>query len=214
MDFESLKTKLASVLKKYWLPISIGVLGLTLLVYGLIYLSASSSKTTKDDSITFETGENTSTNSVKKIMVDVEGAVVNPGVYSVGEDARVQDGLIAAGGFSVKADRNWIAKNLNLAAKLSDSTKIYIPDIDEDKSTATGANSSVAGISSSDVNVNALININTATSGELDALPGIGPVTAEKIINNRPYSTIDDLLSKKAVSNKVFLQIKNKIAVY
>lgn len=56
-----------------------------------------------------------------------------------------------------------------------------------------------------------LVNVNTATSSELDALPGVGPVTAGKIIINRPYRSVDELLSKNAVSSKVFSQIKDKV---
>jgi len=203
---ESLSHKLASISKEYWLPIAIGVLGLMFLGYGLIYLLGSSTST---NDIVFEAGEN-SKNSVKKIMVDVEGAVVNPGVYSLNEDARIQDALIAASGISASADRKWIAKNLNLAAKLSDAVKIYIPNAGDDQALAgVKSASSVAGVSAS-----GQININSSRIDELDTLSGIGPVTAQKIIDNRPYSSIDDLISKKIVSSKVFEQIKEKITAY
>jgi competence protein ComEA len=210
MDYESLGTKLASIFKQYWLPIIIGVLGLIFLGYGLIYLIGSSKG---NDGIVFEASEN-SEKSVKKIMVDVEGAVVKPGVYSIDSEARVQDALISASGLSANADRDWIAKNVNLAAKVSDSTKIYIPSIGESKTILgiSASNSVTAG--SSGIGSGGQININSAASDELDTLPGIGPVTAGKIIDNRSYSTIDDLLSKKVISSKVFDEIKDRITAY
>src|SRR5258706_10926313 len=112
------------------------------------------------------------------MQVDVEGAVVNPGVYKLSQNARVQDGLIAAGGLSAVADREAVAKSLNLAAKLSDGIKIYVPKIG-DPSTGSGKN-----ISGSSGNIlgaaTGLVNINSATADQLDNLSGVGPVPAQK----------------------------------
>lgn len=58
------------------------------------------------------------------------------------------------------------------------------------------------------------ININQASESELDALPGIGPVTAQKIISNRPYQSVEDLLNKKAVGASEFAKIKDQMSVY
>ena len=58
-----------------------------------------------------------------------------------------------------------------------------------------------------------LININTATQTELEALPGVGPVTAGKIIDGRPYQTLEELKTKKAVGNALFEKIKDKLTV-
>ncbi len=205
MNKTTASSKLASIFKEYWIPIVIGSLGLICLGYGLIYLFGSSSSASE---IVFEANDS-SKESLKKIMVDVEGAVVNPGVYSLTEDSRIQDALILAGGLSAEADRTWIAKSLNLAAKLSDATKIYIPSKDEKTIVEdTSLNEGSLGVDSKQ------ININTANENELDTLYGVGPATAKKIIDNRPYSTIDDLLSKSVVSNKVFEQIKDDIIVY
>ncbi len=68
--------------------------------------------------------------------------------------------------------------------------------------------------SSEGIIVGVLININTASESQLDTLPGIGPVTAQKIIVGRQYGSIDELLSKKVVGAKVFEQLKDKISVY
>ncbi len=205
MNNSTASSKLASIFKEYWIPIVIGSLGLICLGYGLIYLFGSSSNTNE---IVFEAKDD-SRESLKKIMVDVEGAVLNPGVYSLSEDSRIQDALVLAGGLSADANREWIAKSLNLAAKLSDATKIYIPSTNESfnlENTSLTENS--LGITSKQ------ININTANESELDTLYGVGPATAKKIIDNRPYSEINDLLSKNVVSSKVYEQIKDDITTY
>ena len=64
------------------------------------------------------------------------------------------------------------------------------------------------------INSSSLVDINTGSQSQLEALPGIGPVTASKIIAGRPYNSVDELLSKKIVGSKVFNQIKDKITVY
>ncbi len=206
-------------LKPHWLPILLGVGGLIFLGIGFFVLNAP--KKDKQD-ILFEAASDTSSlakatgSPEKRLTVDVEGAVEKPGVYDLPADARVQDALIAAGGMSKDADRKQVAKVMNLAAKIIDGGKVYIPR-SGDPSAGSGLASS--GESSSGQNVlgadtSSGININAASVKDLDSLPGIGEVTAQKIINNRPYGSIDELLSKKIVSAKVFAQIKDKITIY
>jgi len=208
--------KYSPVIKQNWLPLALGLFGLILFIYGLIALLGSSSN--KSD-ITFEPAKLASDSAklTVNIIVDVEGAVVKPGIYTLSQGARVQEALVLALGLSEKADRNWVEKNLNLAAKLSDGAKIYIPRLGEFSPPAGGSTTNIIqGVSSgTDVlGASALININNASLAELDTLPGVGPVTAQKIINNRPYATVDELLSKKSVNSKVFSQIKDKISTY
>ena len=211
MDSQQFLERYLPFLKQHWLPLGLGLLGLIFLVYGLIALFGSSSSSSD---VVFEAGSEASESAKvnKEIFIDVSGAVVKPGVYRFNSDSRVQDALVAAGGLSAEANRDWAAKNLNLAAKLRDGGKLYIPDLNESgiKSQESGGTlgGEVAGVTTG------LININTASTSELDTLPGVGPVTAQKIINARPYEAIEDLLSKKIVGSKVFEQIKEKIAVY
>ena len=216
MDYQELLVKYSPIVKKNILPLALGFLGLMFLGYGLIALIGSSDSS-KD--VVFEPQEasvlssesSSSATSLRELVVDVEGAVLKPGVHYVSSDSRVQDALIAAGGLSSDADRDWVTKNLNLAVKVTDGTKIYIPRIGEDvKGTigGTGITSTTGSIADSQV------NINTASDQALDSLSGIGPVTAQKIINGRPYSSIDELLSRKIVGSKVFEQIKEKITAY
>lgn len=209
MDFPEPLKKWEPFIKQNLLVVILGTLGLTFLIYGLIALFASSGSSKE---IIFEAGNN-GLSSQEKIAVDVEGAVIKPGVYSLASNSRLQDALIMAGGLSDQADREWVAKNLNLATKLIDGSKIYIPKIGESIKSSKG----ITGITSNGKTIDqasGLINVNSASLEELDTLPGIGPVTAEKIISNRPYISIEELLNKKVVGSKVFEQIKEKISVY
>lgn len=205
---ERLLTSLYSLSRAQLASIALFLLGFVLLSGGVLY-SLHSSSSEKVQDITFESGSSvqSSQSTEQKITIDIEGAVISPGVYSLSSSSRIKDALIAAGGLSNNADRGWIEKNLNLALKLSDSAKVYIPKIGE--IVVRSSNSSSGTVSSS-----GLMNINSASLSELDSLPGVGPATAQKIIDNRPYSKIDDLVSKKAVTSKIFEKIKDKISIY
>lgn len=143
----------------------------------------------------------------KLIKVDIEGAVQQPGLYSIPYDSRIADVLITAGGLSPKADRNYISRYINLAQRVSDGVKIYFPAEGENVS------NSINQLSSNSINATRLVNINTADESELDGLPGVGPVTAQKIISARPYQEISELTSRGIVSKSVFEKIKGKISV-
>lgn len=203
---ENINTELLfGAIKKHWLPLALACIGLIFLIYGLIVFWQNDQKSSNPDFYDFSKDSHAASKIV--LNIDVEGQVAKPGVYKLSQDSIVQDALIAAGGLSEDADRNWVSKNLNLAQKLTDAQKIYIPRQGEivSESLSTSQNSTAVK--------NGLININTASEIELDSLPGVGPVTAEKIINNRPYLAVNDLLDKKVVSAKVFDEIKDKIAV-
>lgn len=201
MMLENLLEKYPLLGKKYVIPVVLGLLGLIFFVYGLIALLGSS----KEEDISFQpaSSQQIDEKSHAGVVVDIEGAVVKPGIYTLKKDARIQDVLIVAGGLSNSADRAWVSKNVNLATKLIDGGKVYIPSMQEKvaKSSDEGSGSSISS----------LVNINNASEAELDGLPGIGSVTASKIISNRPYQTLEELVSKKIVSKKVFDGIKEKI---
>jgi competence protein ComEA len=141
------------------------------------------------------------------IYVDINGAVDFPGVYQFTENTRVDEALKRAGGLSEEADVNWVEANINRAEKITDSEKIFIPKI---SSQTTGPNTQL------DVNlqVNNKISINKASASELDTLPGVGPVTAQKIVSGRPYQTVQELLDRKIVGQKVFGEIKDKLSLW
>lgn len=181
---------------KFKIPIGLSLIGLVLIIGGMIASGLTKPKV--------EYPKESIVSSIKKISVDVSGAVITPGVYQLDENSRVEDAVFSAGGLAENANGEYVSKYLNMAQKLSDGMKIYVPIAGEQYS---GGVSSVAGIKSQ-------VNINTATQAELEALSGIGPVTASKIISGRPYSKIEDLLTLKIVSKKVFDQIKDSLVVY
>ena len=204
--------KLIIFIKEYKWIISGIVLGAGLISFGLVSSLVADSKKDaiiintshikdKEKEVTFET-----------IVVDVEGAVTRPGVVRLAVNSRVGEAIGQAGGFTQRADKLWIMKHINLAAKITDGSKIYVPFAGEvvayDVVPVDSGNSPSAATNMSNV-----VNINSASSEQLDTLSGIGPVTAQKIIDNRPYQSIEDLLNKKILGRKVFDNIKDKISI-
>ena len=175
------------------------VLGLSLSLGGAWWMWSESSQT-EVEVIEADDGE-----MAVEIWVDVQGGVVQPGVYSLREGDRVKDALIAAGGLDERADREAVAKYINLAEKIEDGTKLYIPTIGE-AGLDSQQDGQVQGLSSGRVNVN------TATVSELDQLWGVGEARAQTIIEGRPYQTIEEV--KKVLPNNVFERIKDEITVY
>jgi len=144
--------------------------------------------------------------NVSEVVVEISGEVINPGVYRLPQNSRMDDLLIASGGLSGSADRDFVSKNINRAAKLLDGQKLYIPKINE----TLGVSTSQTGGGGE----TGLVNINTADIKILDGLSGIGPVYAQNIIEHRPYSNTSELVSKGAIPNNVYEKIKEKISCY
>lgn len=140
-----------------------------------------------------------------KIVVDVAGAVMKPGVYELVSSSRLKDALVAAGGYSEQADRTYCEKTFNLAQILKDGQKIYVPFLTDTPP--------LGGYSEANID-DKLININTATISELDTLWGVGPARSEAIVKNRPYQTVDDLVNKGVVSKQVLDRNRGVLSVY
>lgn len=142
----------------------------------------------------------------EKIIVDVSGAVNSPKVVELEPDSRVADAIAAAGGLTSEADTSQI----NQAAFLNDGEKIYIPEEGEVTDDPSGSSSSVMLDSSK-------IDINTATSEELQTLSGVGPATAEKIISYRSdvgyFKSIEELKNVDGIGDKTFDKLKDYIMV-
>ncbi|MGH2473314.1 MAG: SLBB domain-containing protein, partial [Candidatus Limnocylindria bacterium] len=125
------------------------------------------------------------------IVVDVAGAVANPGVYRLAPGSRIHDALNAAGGMTPDADQ----VVLNRAAPVRDGQRIYVPRPGE---------TVPAGSAGSDAQLK--IDVNHATAAELEALPGIGPTTAARIVRSRggrPFARIEELQTRGLVSARV-----------
>ncbi len=188
------------------------LVGLILVAGGFLYFKKSLNLSSTKVEILQSFGEE---NNIE-ITAEITGAIINPGVYKLTSDSRVEDLLIAGGGFSAIADRSWTDKYLNRAAKLTDGQKVYIPSVDEHSETSSAKNSGVyqseSSTFSSDSNTS--ININTAGLSELDSLAGIGPVYAQKIIDHRPYSKTEELVTSGAITQTLYEKIKNSVTVY
>ncbi len=139
-------------------------------------------------------------NPTKEAIVDIQGAVNKPGVYTMPANSRVEDLLQKSGGLAAGADTKWIESSLNRAKKLMDGEKIYIPSAGEQESRRAGENKA--------------ININGASQAELEGLSGIGPTLAAKIISGRPYQSAEELVSRKILGAKQFVAIKDQIQTW
>lgn len=133
-----------------------------------------------------------------ELVVDVEGAVAAPGLHRLPPGSRVADAIDAAGGYAPEADLDAAARQLNLAAALTDGQQLRVPRIGE-----ADAGGAPPGESQGSGAGGGLVNLNTASADELDALPGIGPVTVEKIIAARqqaPFSSLDDAVARDVMN--------------
>ncbi len=140
-----------------------------------------------------------------KIFIDIEGAVMSPGVYQLDDGSRVKDVMVMAGGLSDKADRSFCEKNINMAELVKDGQKIFVPMV-VDTNAPQGYSTANSGSKT--------ISINTATAAELDTLWGIGPTRAESIVKNRPYQSLDDLVTKKVLTKSILDKDRDLLSVY
>ena len=160
----------------------------------------------------------TSTN----ITVYVSGEVVKPGVYVLLATARVIDALQAAGGATNKADLVVV----NLAAPLVDAAQVFIPRMGSTPRVTlprphAGINLPIAGGSGgaggSATFAAGIVDINSATLSDLDALPGVGPSTAQAIIDyrvaNGPYASVDDLLNVRGIGPSKLAAMRARVRV-
>ncbi len=154
-------------------------------------------------------------------VVQVEGAVVHPGVYTLPQGSRLQDALKAAGGVLAEAD----LRSLNLARLLVDGERIDVPykpgfaPLVEMTPTPKNAPTTPEGPSGATQipTTRAKIDINTATLEELQTLPGIGPVLAQRIIEYRetygPFVDIEELLNVQGIGESLLDRIRDLITV-
>lgn len=152
--------------------------------------------------------------SGRLLFVEIVGAVVHPGVFHLAADARVGDLVAAAGGFGPRVDTDRAARELNLAASLHDGDQVRVPSRDDGPSPPrTGGGGSGPPTKPG---APGPVSLNRATAAELDGLPGIGPVTAAKIIASResqPFTAIDDLRTRKLLGQKTFDALKDLVTV-
>jgi competence protein ComEA len=155
-----------------------------------------------------------------RMHVHVSGAVVSPDVVELGEGARARDAIAAAGGFSGRADR----AGVNLAAPLSDGQQLHVPEQGEAPPPVAGVSGSsgvagdavgaASGYSNASGGTSA-INVNTATAAELEALPGVGPALAGRIVAHREehgrFGGPEALLAVSGIGEKTLARFADQI---
>ena len=140
------------------------------------------------------------------IVIDVQGAVAQPGVRELPASARVADAIDAAGGYAADADLAAAASVINLASPLVDGGQVRVPRVGEAVAAApVGGASDPAGGSTSGGSAagGGPVNLNSATPEELEALPGIGPVTVQKIVaarQEKPFASLQDAVDRGVIN--------------
>ena len=159
-----------------------------------------------------ETSATTGPGAKPAALVHVAGAVATPGLYHLPADARVADAITAAGGPAPAAE----VDRLNLAAKVADGQRIAVPRRGEPTETApveTGG----AGPSGSGGEPSGPVDLNNATATQLETLPGVGPATAARIIDQRTrqggFKTVRDLLRVPGIGERRFAELKDRVRV-
>lgn len=205
-----------SFTKKEQIVILIIVLSIVMLL-GFQFIKGSFLKSNKDiglindiiDDNRIEELDQVETQEKQIIMVHISGEVFNPGLVKLFSGDRVIDAVELAGGLKKEADLD----RINLAKKLDDEEKIYIPKIGEEINTADlNISTESADIS----NDSSKVNINTCSQSELESLPGIGQVIAGRIIDYRksnPFKKIEDIKNVSGIGDKKFEGIRDLITV-
>lgn len=239
--FKKIITKIKKIDKDY---VIIGIIVIAVIIFMIINLgkirefenkdndkitNVESSINTDDDK-SEENKEQKDDNSKEQIVngggifVHIDGYINNPGVYEIKENDRIKTLIDKAGGFK----EGYSIKNINLAAKLSDGDKIYIPSVSEEKNSENNNNINInssgkgQNVKTDRNNVsimknNSKININTANISELKQITGIGESTANKIIDYREnvgkFKKIEDIKEVKGIGDTKYESLKNKITI-
>lgn len=195
---------------RYQKYIIILLLGLILVGFGV--LAYKTEIFSSGDSVEVLNDTTESQKTTTEIVVEISGSVERSGVYKMKLGDRIDDLLIISGGLSINADRDWVTKNINRASKLNDGQKIYIYHSDELSDKSSGGIKLDQGVlGSNNQNLSKLVNINTASLQELMELPEIAQERGKKIIEHRPYSTLEELVTKGVISQNILNKIKNEI---
>ena len=239
--FKKIITKIKKIDKDY---VIIGVIVIAVIIFMIINLgkirefenkdndkitNVESSINTDDDK-SEENKEQKDDNSKEQIVngggifVHIDGYINNPGVYEIKENDRIKTLIDKAGGFK----EGYSIKNINLAAKLSDGDKIYIPSVSEEKNSENNNNINT-NLSGKGQNVktdrnnvsimknNSKININTANISELKQITGFGEGAANKIVDYREnvgkFKKIEDIKEVKGIGDAKYESLKNKITI-
>ena len=208
--------------------ISIIVIVMVLIIGYFIYQRKNEFTINEEEVSNENTVEEPKEEKSKKIIVHISGAVKQEGVVELEENSRIADAIDKVGGLKENAE----TREINLAYKLEDGMKIYIPTKEEMKNKESQENEYVYGgtkenssqvsnlqenSESKETIRNKKVNINKASQEELDSLPGIGPSTADKILEYRKqngnFKSIEDIKEVSGIGESKFEKIRDMITV-
>ena len=189
--------------------IIIGLIGIIIISIIIYYMT----QKIGNDEIIIENTESIEEEEVieEKIAIHMTGCVKNPGIIELEDGARIDDAIQLAGGLTEEADLT----NVNLAYKVEDGQKIYIPSIHdiEEKEIIQENQEEIFG----EENETGKVNINTAKQTELETLPGIGPTIALRIIEyreeNGKFTDIEELKEVEGIGEAKWEQIKDFVEI-
>lgn len=199
------------LLKNKIIILGIAVIGIAVSVY--FYQQKSNEKGDTEFSFSqIDEGQKDENNQEEKkptgkMIIDVKGAVLHPGVYDAIEDDRVLDLIQRAGGFQKNADQ----RKVNLAEKVQDEMVIYVPKKGETSETDINITTTSSNQD------NGKVNINTATLEQLQTLTGVGPSKAAAIMEYREkndgFKKVEELTNVTGIGDKTFEKLKDSITV-
>ena len=189
------KNDLFSIYKSRKIEIHLLMTALVCLFISIVLILKSDNSKAESENIIYE--DNTLGKS-KMISVDVSGAVKKPDVYIIPEGTRLKTIIQIAGGLKEDADFFIIEKQFNFSSILEDEQKIYLPYKNGDQQDLNESTNNV-------------VSINNAVRSDIMTLEGVGDITAEKIISNRPYANLKELVEKKVIGKALFDKIKDRI---
>jgi len=201
----------AKLLEKFRIPLGI-VLSICAVISGVLFFQRSE---TGEEEMRFLTQEeleevkglNQVNLEAGKVLVDIAGQVNSPGVIEVEQGSSLLEVVELAGGFSESVDMIHVHKDMNLSQIVEDRQKIYVPSVEERVVASCAlADGSAGGIVGK-------ININTASASELEAIAGIGPSTAQKIVEGRPYDSIEGIMDVGGIGEATFEKLKDQITI-
>lgn len=193
-----------------WLDLGLVVLGLATAAFGGVQWWQQRSDSLLCTAQALSPDQEAEQPPVGKLVVDISGAVNQPGVYQLWLGDRLEKAIQLAGGFSPDVDMEFLHRQLNLAAAATDGQKIYVPFLQE-KTVPVEHN--IKSVDTAQSVTSELVSLNTATLSELDSLPGIGPSRAADIVAGRPYSTLGEVVERDIITQTLWQEIESRLTL-